>query len=110
MKLWLDNLTTRVPGATIIVIGTMLDKVPQGVLNANFVPHMRESVENLFHSDLRYSKIKLAGVEFVSSNVKYKDYSRSEFALRIIFCCSGSFPYHSVKLKSTKTKNYTLAL
>eukprot|EP00111_Clytia_hemisphaerica_P018945 TCONS_00056027-protein len=94
LKLWLDNLTTRVPGATIIVIGTMLDKVPPGVLQKNFVPHMREAVENLFTSDARYYKINLAGVEFVSSNVKYKDYSKMMEGLRqLIYQVASEMEY-----------------
>ena len=78
LKPWLDNLATRVPGATIIVIGTKLDFVPVGLLNKDFEPHMRKQVENLFNSETRFNKIRLAGVEFVSSNPEFRGYKESE--------------------------------
>lgn len=79
LKPWLDNLATRVPGATIIVVGTKLDQIPEGILKEQFESHMREQVVKLFKSETRFNKIKLAGVQFVSSNPNFKSYKDSRF-------------------------------
>ena len=88
LKLWLDNLVTRVPGATIIIIGTKLDLVPENILNKHFEPYMRGRVEKLVQSEPRFKKIRLAGIEFVSSNPKFKDYNRSKMKFQLYARCS----------------------
>lgn len=85
LKPWLDNLATRVPGATIIVVGTKLDQIPEGILvREQFESHMREQVVKLFRSETRFSKIKLAGVQFVSSSPSFKSYKESKALFEVL--------------------------
>jgi len=81
--LWLDNLATRVPGSTVILIATKMDLVPPGLI-AGFEDFMTKYTQRLFHSEIRFRKIKLGGIMFVSSNPKFKDFKKSKLLVLII--------------------------
>lgn len=74
LKPWLDNLATRVPYSTVIIVGTMMDKVDMDP--ATYESMIEEWINKLKASEQHYSKINIAGIANVSSNVKYKDYNR----------------------------------
>ena len=71
-------MATRVPGSTVIIIGTKMDLIPRESI-ADFEGQMRGYAENQFDSEVQSGNIKLGGVMFVSSNPKFKDFKKSKF-------------------------------
>ena len=89
LKPWLDNLETRVPNSTVIIVGTHYDKIPKEQIDDGYETRMLEKVWELAKS---YKKLKFAendrnqiiGFIIVSSNPEFKECQRSKMTFLMI--------------------------
>ena len=69
---------TRVPYSTVIIVGTFMDDIGANIDTTEYEEMIYEWIQKLKYSEQHYSKINFAGIANVSSNVKYKDYTRGK--------------------------------
>ena len=78
LKPWLDNLATRVPGSTIIIVGTKLDLIrPEN--QKTFEDWIQQKIDEVIDSERRYCKINVHSIINVTSITTHRDYKISKF-------------------------------
>lgn len=85
LKPWLDNLVMRVPGCTVIIVGTKLDMVREDNLQT-YQQWIAGKIEELKASESRYSKININIIASlaVSCDTRFKDYKNIMENLRML--------------------------
>ena len=78
LKPWLGNLATRVPGSTVIIIGTKLDLVESNKQIA-CEEWVQEKIHELITSEMQFRKIDIRSIISFTSVTTYKDYRKSMF-------------------------------